>query len=115
MTFTWKDGLATILAAAAVALAWAASQGWQSWLTTPRIGILVLGLAGVVICAQNAPTPEAPIWTGLLSTLGVMTLVLAITGLVLGAAWLLYAVASGIVALWLLTTIKHMVVHHGAA
>jgi hypothetical protein len=107
MTLTWKDGITTVLAAGTVALAYAKYQGWQSWLTAPRLGIVALALIGIVMCTQGTPTTNTPMWTGVLSALGGLALIIA--GLILGQQWLFYALAADILALWLLTTTKHAI------
>jgi hypothetical protein len=107
MALSWKDGVTTVLAAGTVALAYAKYYGWHSWLTAPRLGIVALALIGLGMCTQSTPTPDTHIWTGLLSTLGALSLVLVIIGLIFGQSWAFYALAGDILVLWLLSTIKH--------
>jgi peptidoglycan/LPS O-acetylase OafA/YrhL len=109
MAITWKDAVTTILAAATGMLAYAKYQNWQSWLIGPRLGIAVLGGIGMAMCAfgsDNFAHPTA--WTVGLSVLGVIALVLVVAGLITGSQLTFFALAVDILALWLLSTLRHV-------
>jgi hypothetical protein len=107
---TWKDAITTILAAGTGALAYAKYLGWQSWVTAPRLGIAVLAVVGIAMCALgagNTITAGSP-WSIILSAMGGLALVLVIAGLITGSSFVFYALTADILALWLLSTIRHL-------
>ncbi|HSX02153.1 MAG TPA: hypothetical protein VLI05_02440 [Candidatus Saccharimonadia bacterium] len=108
MTFTWKDAITTVFAVAVAALTYAKYTGWSSWLTAPRLGILTLGAVGLAMCILGAPAPGYTPWNLALGALGAIAIAFVVSGLILGSSWLFFALAGDLVALWLLTTVKHV-------
>jgi hypothetical protein len=108
MRLTWKDGLATGLTAAAVAVFWA----WQAGLSLPLIGgvrgaATAILLIGVATCAVGSRADQR----GMLSTaLGLLGTVAGFAGLIaiIWASQAALAVEiSVIVGLWAATTVRH--------
>ncbi|HZD18801.1 MAG TPA: hypothetical protein VE669_11730 [Actinomycetota bacterium] len=116
MRLTWRDGVTTLLAAFVVAVAFAVTQGWD-WplLGSVRAGVGALGIAGIVMCSMGGATMGEDTVKGPYGTvgavLGVGALALLIWGLVAPADAILVALAIDIVALWLLSTVRHSVTH----
>ncbi len=109
MALSWKDAVTTVLAVGTGLLTYAKYQGWQSWLTGPRLGVLVLGAIGIAMCATGAGTiPSGSAWSIILSVMGGLALLLVIAGLITGSAFVFYALTADILALWLLATIRHL-------
>ncbi|HSX01457.1 MAG TPA: hypothetical protein VLF67_04410 [Candidatus Saccharimonas sp.] len=108
MALSWKDAVTTVLAAGTGLLVYAKSQNWSSWLTGPRLGILVLGAIGVAMCATGSISMTSGSgWSIILSVMGGLALVLIVAGLITGSALAFYALAADILALWLLATVRH--------
>ncbi len=110
MGLTWKDALSTVLAGGIIALLYAKVQGWTTWLTTPRVGVLALGVLGIAMCASGSSNVQkgGPA-VMLLSVLGGLTLVLILLGLITGSVLYFYALAGTMLALWVLSTVRHAV------
>jgi hypothetical protein len=110
MALTWKDAATTVLAAGTGLLAYAKYQNWGSWLSGARLGVLVLGVVGVLMCALGAgdPMPAGSVWSIGLSILGILALVLVAAGLITGSSLVFYALAANILVLWLLATLRHV-------
>jgi len=108
MRLTWKDGVATLLTAAAVAIFWAFQAGLSlPLLASVRGAATAILLIGVASCATGARMSER----GLLSTaLGFLSAVAFFAGLV-AIIWAsesaLVVEISVIVFLWAATTIRH--------
>ncbi len=110
MALSWKDAATTVLAAGAGLLAYAKYQNWQSWLTGNRMSILALGVVGIAMCATGASNiPGGTAWSLVLSAMGAVALVLVVGGLIMGSNIWFYLLAADIIALWLLTTLRHLV------
>lgn len=109
MALSWKDAATTTLAAGAGLLAYAKYQNWQSWLTGPRLGVIVLGVIGIMMCALGAgePMPSGSPWSIGLSIMGGLALVLIIAGLITGSKLVFFALAADILVLWFLATLRH--------
>lgn len=109
MALSWKDAATTGLAAGTGLLTYAKYQNWQGWLTGPRLGIIVLGVVGILMCALGAgePMSSGSIWSMGLSIMGGLALVLIIVGLITGGRLVFYALAADILVLWLLATLRH--------
>src|SRR6185369_1595987 len=101
MILTWKDVATTALAVTTGALALAKYQGWQSFATGSRLGVVVLGLIGIAMCALSTPIGSTPLWNGILSALGIVALVLIIIGVSTGNRYMFFALAADIIVLWL--------------
>lgn len=110
MALTWKDAATTLLAIGTALLAYAKYQGWQNWAIAPRLGFLILGAIGIGMCALSSPSGSPAIWTTVLSTLGVIALILIVLGLVTGSKLLFFGLAADILLLWLLATLRHLLV-----
>jgi hypothetical protein len=109
MGLTWRDGAGTALVAGAITLYVAHTAGADlPLLSSPRaLGALVF-VAGMAACSVAAAVPRVPGWALTLGTaLGLTSLVSAILTVALGSAVSLAVLASTIVALWLLATLRH--------
>jgi hypothetical protein len=109
MSLSWKDVVTTVLAGVTGALVFVRLQGWHSWLMSPRWGILVLGILGVVMCAAGASGVRPGSWATGLSVLGALSLVIMALGLITGQVVFFYALAADMLVLWLLATLRHAV------
>ncbi|MBN9101974.1 MULTISPECIES: hypothetical protein [unclassified Pseudonocardia] len=120
MTITGKDGVATVCVAAAVALYGFWSNGMPLFgLTGPRavaVAVLVLGVAActsarshlaTVYGAGDEPRPPLP-YVVLVSVTGLATLVAGAIALIGGNVVALAVLAGGIVVLWVLATVRHL-------
>jgi hypothetical protein len=114
MGLTWKDGVGTMLMAGAVAFTLAVTNGW-GWplLNDARagvIGVTILGFASCQLVARIGPETR---WTNpflvLTVILGIAALGLVIAGLLLNSVPVLVYLTSIVVAMWLVTTIHHLV------
>jgi len=114
MGLTWKDGVGTMLMAGVVALTLAVIYGW-GWplLNDARagvIGVTILGFASCQLVARIGPETR---WTSplfvLTVILGIAALVLVIAGLLLNSVPVLVYLTTIVVAMWLVTTIRHLV------
>ena len=120
MKLTYRDAITTALAGLVVAVTLAVNQGW-AWpmLGSPRAGIIAVGILGVAMCSigtrsEDMATKEALVHhPGMIvgSALGAVTLVLLIAGLIAGTEALLMVIASVMVLLWAVATIRHAVTH----
>jgi hypothetical protein len=111
MSLTWKDAVTTVLLIGTLKLAYARHVSWNSWLAAPRLSFIVAGVLGVAMCALSSPNVgNTPMWTGILATLGVLALTLVLAGVITGSPVLFYVLIADISALWLLTTLRHLVV-----
>ena len=119
MRLGWRDGLATVLVAAAAVLyaLWAAGAAMAGvsarWMT-----VIVFAL-GMAACTANqrelggvyGPTPGAPrppgFYVALATALGVVMLVAGIVAFVVASEAMLATLVAAMVALWLLSTGRH--------
>ena len=119
MRLTWRDGVATILAACvgAVTLAVTESLDWPL-LGSNRAGIGVLAAIGWAMCvvggSRTSSSFRGPVGV-LASILGVVALVLIVLGLITGSETALVALAADIGFLWLVATTRHAIVPATAA
>jgi hypothetical protein len=114
MGLIWRDGIGALLTAGAVAATLAVTNGW-GWplLGDARagvIGVLILGFASCQLVARIGPETR---WTSpfivLTTILGIAALGLLIAGLVLNNMTVLVYLTATVVAMWLVTTVHHMV------
>jgi hypothetical protein len=100
MKLTWRDGVATILAACAGAVT----------LGSSRAGAGVLAAIGWAMCmvggSRTTSSFKGPVGV-LASTLGVIALVLIVLGLITGSEAVFLALATDIGVLWLVATTRH--------
>jgi hypothetical protein len=113
MRLTWKDGISTVLAAVAVLVALAVTNAW-GWplLGDYRAGTVALTLVGFGMCATGTAigkTSWANPFVAIATLLGVVALVLIVGGLIYATAPLFVALAAVIVALWFVSTLRHLV------
>jgi hypothetical protein len=114
MTLRWNDALNTVLAAGAVAVTAEVTQGW-SWplLSGYRAGVIALTLIGFGMCAVGGYAYDSmkfgPYAVGA-GALGVTALGLVIYGLIAATETAVVALAAVIVALWVVTTIRHALI-----
>ena len=116
MKLSYKDAITTVLAALVVAVMLAVTEGW-AWpmLGSTRAGIVAVGILGVAMCSigtrsedmatRNAFVNHPGMIVG--SALGAVALVLLIAGLIAGSEALLVALASVLLLLWAVATIRH--------
>jgi hypothetical protein len=118
MQLTWRDGVATVLAALVLTVLVAVTQAW-SWplLGDYRSGVIALTILGFLGCtvglqvAEGSPAESfkrPPMIAG--SVLGVAALVLFIAGLIWATETLFVALAIVLLTLWVVTTLDHAVV-----
>lgn len=112
MTLTRKDTLATVLVGVAAIIAYARLQNFDwallgSW-RVGSVALLALGL-GTCIAASTGDKPTKNTWTLLASVIGVVALVAALVGIIFGSKLAFIGLFAGIVMLWALTTIHHLV------
>ncbi len=113
MRFNSKDLVGGLLAAAAVLVALDVTNGW-GWplLGDYRAGTIALGVIGFAMCgaASDYSTVRSPnpliILAGIL---GVAALGLLIGGLIWATATLFMWLAGVIVALWAVSTLRHVI------
>jgi hypothetical protein len=115
MRLTWKDGVATVLAAVVVALYWAYLAGAGLPLVSgPRAlagGVLVLGFAGCALGGGDvarASTTMRTVRSTIAGVLGVTVLVAAVVTLFTGNTVWLAVLVIGTVAIWATTTAFHL-------
>ena len=114
MRLSWKDGITTALLLVALLVVQAVIQGW-GWplLGSYRTGVLALGILGISMCTIGAQINEGSFgkspYTILASLLGGGALVLIVVGLVIGSRAVFLAVASDILVLWAMATVRHAI------
>lgn len=117
MRLTWKDGVATLLAALVAAVTVATLQGW-GWplLGGYRSAGLVVFALGVLMCAvcgsalRTADDMKDP-YVRFASALGTVALLGLVGVLIWGTqAWFL-ALVIDIAVLWAMTTVRHAFAH----
>lgn len=113
MTLTVKDLFATLLAGGILGLWYVVNQGLNLPVVSGwgyRGGILLLAVAGIVMCALATGATSQP--TGLFkfvaSALGIAAVGLIIYGLIVGTKTALILVAGVILALWVISTVRHL-------
>ena len=119
MRLTWRDGLTTLLVAAAAVLyaLWAADALMAGvstrWMTVTAFG---LGMAactanqrelGEVYGATREGRRPSGLYVALATALGVVMLVAGILAFVLASEAMLVTLVAGMVALWLIATARH--------
>lgn len=121
MSLSWKDGLATVFvgAAAVLYLQWAGGL-MVSARSTPRalsVGILALGIGAcsaakshmaAVYGVEGRPRPPM-LYVVLASALGGVSLVAGVVAITAGNAVALTTLTGGMVALWVLATLHHLI------
>jgi len=119
MRLTWRDGLATLLVAAAAVLyaLWAAGA-LMPGVSTRWMTVIAFAL-GVAACTANqremgvvyGATREGPrpagLYIALASALGIVMLAAAILAFVLASEAMLAALVAAMIALWLIATARH--------
>ena len=119
MRFTWRDGLATLLvAAAAVLYALWATGALMPGVSTRWMTVIAFAL-GVAACTANqrelgevyGATREGPrppgLYIALATALGIMMLVAGILAFVLASEATLVTLVAAMMALWLIATGRH--------
>ena len=119
MRLTWRDGLATLLVAAAAVLyaLWAAGvlmPGVSTrWMTVIAFALGVAActasqreLGEVYGATREGPRPSG-LYIALATALGVVMLVAGILAFVLASEALLATLVAAMVALWLIATARH--------
>ena len=112
MRFTTKDVVGTLLAGAAVLVALAVTYGW-GWplLGDYRAGTIALGVIGFAMCGTASNLGKADVshpLVAIASVLGLAALGLLIGGLIWATAPLFIGLALTIVALWFVSTVRHL-------
>ena len=119
MRLTWKDGLATLLVAAAAVLyaLWAAGAllpGVSTrWMTVIAFG---LGMAACTVnqrqlgevygATRQGPRPSG-LYVALATAFGIVMLVAGILAFVLASEAMLATLVAAMIALWLIATARH--------
>jgi hypothetical protein len=109
MTRSLKDLSAAVLTLVAALVFVANHEGWGIWLVgdSRRWAAAVITLLGAVTCSLGSPEKGSA--TKWLAALGVLALILAVVALVTGSLTALSLLVTDIVALWALSTIRHIV------
>ena len=112
MSLTWKDAAATTLVGVGGVITYARVKGF-SWplLTNWRMGslaLIVVGLAACIVIGSGA-VPAKNTWTTTATVLGGLSFALAIVGLITNSKVVFLVLAADIAALWLLTTVHHVI------
>jgi hypothetical protein len=113
MRLTWRDATTTLLAAVAVLVALAVTNAW-GWplLGDYRAGTVALTLVGFGMCTSGTAMAKAR-WSDpfvvIATLLGVAALALVVAGLIYATQPLFVALAVDIVALWFVSTVRHVV------
>jgi hypothetical protein len=119
MRATWRDGAATVLAAAVVGVYAGHALDWSLPLIGDvRLAILVVGILGLAACivgADPAAITSRTAYTAFASGLGVTALLLVIVGLITGWELVLTALAVVTLALYAVATIRHLLRERPAA
>jgi hypothetical protein len=113
MRLTWKDGVATVLAAAVVVVGLAVAGDW-GWplLGSPRAGALAAGFIGIAMCSLSQAgkdmedglrEPAAKV----LAALGMLSLVLMIGGVIINSELMFLGLLIVTIGMWLMSTIRH--------
>ena len=114
MRLTWRDGVTTILAVAAVAIAVAVTQEWD-WplLGSVTAGVVVLGAVGWAMCILGGrSTTEWSMknpFTVTMAVLGSAALVLIVIGIVTGSETVFVSLAVVTVVMWMASTTAHAI------
>jgi hypothetical protein len=119
MRLTWRDGLATLLvAAAAVLYALWATDALLTGVSTRWMTVIAFAL-GVAACTANqrelgevyGATREGPrpsgLYGALATALGIVMLVAGVLAFVLASEAMLATLVAAMVALWLIATGRH--------
>ncbi len=109
MTLQRKDVTATALTALAVLAFLATYQGWNVWLIgdSHRWATGAIFALGAFTCGQGRPAKDKA--SMLLGVLGALALGLAVLALITGSLTPLSLLVADIVALWLVSTVRHLV------
>jgi hypothetical protein len=108
MTRSLKDVIATVLTLVAALVFVANHEGLGIWLVgdSRRWAAGVITLLGAVTCSLGSPDKGTA--TKWLAALGALALILAVVALVTGSLTALSLLVVDIVALWALSTIRHV-------
>jgi hypothetical protein len=113
MSFTSRDFVGTLLAGAAVLVGAAVINDW-GWplLGDYRVGTIALAVIGVAMCGTGSDYSTVR-WSHPLvivaSALGFAALGLIVAGLIWATADVFFWLAAVIVALWMTTTVRHLI------
>lgn len=120
MGLNWRDAVGTLLVAAAVAVTLSVLYDWN-WplISDARAGVIALFVLSYPSClVAQAPARMAAAmhhetaWGPFLvmgTALGALALVLMVAGAIFNSVTLLVASAIAVVAIWIVTTIHHLV------
>ena len=111
MSLGWKDGAATLITAAVVAVAYTKVKGYSwpllgSW-RMATLALLVLGM-GACIAASSGAVPTKDAWTTAASIMGGVAVGLGLFGLIAGSKLAFLLLAADIVLLWVVSTSHHL-------
>lgn len=111
MSLGWRDLMATILTAGAVAITYAKLKDIElpllgSW-RMGTLALLMLGL-GTCIIVGSGSTPMRDAWMITATVLGVLAFIIGVVGLVMDSRVAFVALAVDIVALWAVATLHHL-------
>lgn len=120
MRLTWRDGLATLLVAAAAMLyALWATNALMPGVSTRWMTVIAFAL-GMAACTANqrelgelyGATRQGPrtsgLYIALATALGIVMLAAGIVAFVLASEAMLATLVAGMVALWLIATARHV-------
>lgn len=113
MSLTWRDAVTTIIAAGAVTIAIAAVKEWNiPIIGNPRWAALILIALGIALCIIGNTSSQADMsnpYVMIMAILGGGVILLAVLGLIVGAAIYAGVTAALIVLMWLVSTIRHLI------
>jgi hypothetical protein len=116
MSFTWKDGAATLLTGLSVLAFLAAHRSWDVWLvgSSYRWAAVAVTLLGAATCALGSASDElasgreAGTSVKLLAAVGAVAGVLAIVAIATGSLTALSLLVLAVVVLWAGATLRHV-------
>lgn len=112
MVLTYKDAVATLATTAVITISYAKLKGYDwpllgSWRTATLV-LLALGFMTCIFIGSNINSITG-VWMNIAAALGVVAILLAFLGLVFDNKTFFILLSANIVALWVLTTIHHIV------
>ena len=118
MSLTGKDIVTTLLAVATFGLYYAMGRGIDlPVITGVRGAVLVMGAIGIMMCAMSGYTPTQTSGSNpfivVASALGIASLFLIAYGLITGAKMALLLLTVAILALWVVSTFRHIITPSG--
>jgi len=113
MSLTWRDLVTTVITGGAVVIAIAAIKEWNvPFIGNPRWAALILIAFGIALCIIGNGSSQADManpYVMLMAVLGGGVILLAVLGLIVGAAMYVGVTAALLVLMWLVSTVRHII------